>query len=415
MKHRTATLPILILLASVVFICLGLPSSVAVASPEFEPSRSGQRRRRPAQRRPRVDYSQFNHRTKEHQRSCDSCHKIPTPNWRRVRTGDEAFPDVADYPDHPSCVNCHRNEFFRGASPAICTICHTSVSPRNDTRHPFQNPEEGFAKATKKPKTAGSQFIMNFPHDKHQDVMADVQPLRSNDSGVTFVRASFARQKTQKRIDSCSICHETYLPQGDSEEPYVVKKPDDLPGGAFWLKKGTFKTTPTGHASCFNCHWQAGGEKPLSTDCAGCHKLLPEGKTGVFVPRDHVDIDVKTAMQMGITDQTIISKWLRRDAATFNHGHSKHEPLGCTACHINITAINTLDQATLKVPILTCGGGGTGCHIKPAPREKILNYEVKKKTGDATFQCSKCHVNFGNVPIEQIPKSHMDAVSTAKK
>ena len=105
---------------------------------------------------------------------------------------------------------------------------------------------------------------------------------------TAFVRASFARQQPQKKIDSCSICHETYQPQGASTDKFVVKPPEgDVPPS--WLRKGTFKTTPTSHASCFNCHWQDGGEKPLSTDCAGCHKLLPEGKTGVFVPRDHLD------------------------------------------------------------------------------------------------------------------------------
>lgn len=420
MKHRTATLSILILLASVVFICPRLSSSAAGASAEPDPQRRTQQRRRPAarataQRRPRVDYTKFNHRTPKHQQACDSCHTIPTPNWTRVRAGEEAFPDVADYPDHPSCVNCHRNEFFRGARPVICTVCHTNVSPRDGTRHPFQNPEEGFTKALKKPRTDGTQFAINFPHDRHQDVMARLPQLRGFEMGVAFVPASFARQAPQKRIDSCSICHETYQPQGDSPEAFVVKPPADLPAGSFWLKKGTFKTTPSGHASCFNCHWQEGGERPLSTDCAGCHKLLPAGKTGVFVPRDHVDADVKTAAAMGVTDQAIVNKWLRRDSATFNHGHSKHEPLGCTACHINITAINTLDQKTLKVPILTCGGGGTGCHIKATAPKKILNIEVDKKTADTAFQCAKCHVNFGKVAKEEIPKSHLDAVSTPKK
>lgn len=417
MKHRTATLAILLLLASVVFVFPRLTS--AGASPAIEPQRrTTQRRRqparRPAQRRPRVDYSKFNHRTKQHQQACSTCHTIPTDNWTRVREGEEAFPDVADYPDHPSCVNCHRNEFFRGARPVICTICHTVVSPRDGTRHPFQNPEEGFVRALKKPRTSGTQFRINFPHDKHQDVMARLSPLEDKETGVAFVRASFARQQPPKKIDSCSICHETYQPQGASTDKFVVKPPEgDVPPS--WLRKGTFKTTPTGHASCFNCHWQDGGEKPLSTDCAGCHTLLPEGKTGVFVPRDHLDPDVKTAAAMGLTDQKIVEKWMRRDSATFRHEETKHENLGCTACHINITAISTLDQTTLKVPILTCGGGGTGCHIKPTPPKKILNIEIDKKNADPAFNCAKCHVNFGKVPKEQIPKSHTDAVSAPKK
>ncbi len=116
-----------------------------------------------------------------------------------MREGEEAFPDVADYPDHPSCVNCHRNEFFRGARPVICTICHTNVSPRDGTRHPFQNPEEGFVRALKKPRTSGTQFVMNFPHDRHQDVMARLSPLEDGADGRRLrprvVRAAAAAEE----------------------------------------------------------------------------------------------------------------------------------------------------------------------------------------------------------------------------
>src|SRR6266576_1772557 len=73
-----------------------------------------------------VDYSNFSHATKEHQRACNTCHKIPTSNWQKTST----FPDTADYPGHDACVSCHRSQFFKGARPVICSGCHTQVSPR---------------------------------------------------------------------------------------------------------------------------------------------------------------------------------------------------------------------------------------------------------------------------------------------
>src|SRR5687768_9879034 len=56
--------------------------------------------------RPRIDYSQFSHATHvtTQKLACDSCHKFPTKNWKDVRKGDAAFPDVADFPEHSACL-----------------------------------------------------------------------------------------------------------------------------------------------------------------------------------------------------------------------------------------------------------------------------------------------------------------------
>src|SRR6185503_8144817 len=84
-----------------------------------------QRRRTPpaarATNRSAIDYSRFSHATTKHQAAaCNTCHKAPTENWKKVRD----FPDIADYPGHDACVSCHRPQFFRGARPVICTVCH---------------------------------------------------------------------------------------------------------------------------------------------------------------------------------------------------------------------------------------------------------------------------------------------------
>jgi hypothetical protein len=77
-----------------------------------------------AQKKPQVDYSRFSHQTHIAQQklSCDSCHKFPTKNWKEVRKGDAAFADTAEFPEHSSCLNCHRQQFFARERPAprIC-------------------------------------------------------------------------------------------------------------------------------------------------------------------------------------------------------------------------------------------------------------------------------------------------------
>src|SRR5436190_3833662 len=87
-------------------------------------------------------YSEFPHDTKAHKLECGTCHKFPTANWNTVRNAKEAFPDQTDYPRHESCLTCHRQQFFKGSPPAICSICHTNPSPRDSSRHPFPNPRE---------------------------------------------------------------------------------------------------------------------------------------------------------------------------------------------------------------------------------------------------------------------------------
>lgn len=163
------------------------------------------------QRRPAIDYSQFSHATQKHQAACSTCHKPPTRDWTKV----SSFPDIADYPDHDACVSCHRPQFFRGARPPICSVCHSKTSPRDDVRYAFRNPASKL------------QFNIEFPHDKHQDAIAMLR----------FAHA-------QQGYNNCTICHGS--------------------------RTTTFKAVPTDHASCFNCHWKS--QEPVATNCNGCHK-----------------------------------------------------------------------------------------------------------------------------------------------
>jgi hypothetical protein len=408
MKHRKLLLALLTFAAAAAFFwSRPAPASAAEAAPQSR-RRTQQRRPRARAARPRVDYSKFSHSTAAHRKdSCASCHQTPSDNWTKVRARDAAFPDITDYPEHASCLNCHRQQFFVGARPVICSVCHTVVSPRAGERHPFANPAETFARSALA-KTSPREFALIFPHDVHQDVMARAPSADADPDAPRFVRASFAQDAPKKeRPNSCSICHQTYVRPGGTS--VVAPATGDAKAGAGavvpTLPEGLLKTTPTGHDSCFNCHWQDGGEKPVSSDCAGCHKLLPPGRAPAPPAAAGKDADPQFAARAGFTDPFVVRKLLRRESVTFAHDEENHRAIDCASCHTRIPAISTLDDATLKVPILSCGGG-SGCHISARPK-KILNEEVDKKLADANFQCAKCHVNLGR---EKPPKSHLDAV-----
>lgn len=362
-----------------------------------------QRRSRPGS----TSYSKFNHNIPQHKQSCDKCHTFPAKNWKQARKGDEAFPDLTDYPEHASCIGCHRQQFFRGSRPAICTICHVNPGPNNSARHPFPNPTEVFD-ASKKGQSFVSQFGINFPHDKHIEIVGRLSDFKPGLSGFRFMFASFrpggASSSQESEPKSCAVCHQTYQPQGESDEEYVTKPPKDLAEDAFWLKKGTFKTSPASHTACFTCHSEDSGLAPAPKDCNTCHKLLsPAAQLNLSAA--HNDFDPKLAASMGITDKTTLEKWSRRDSAKYRHEWLPHAGLSCNSCH-NVTAMNTLDEATKKVPVRSCGGEGSGCHIEATP-DGVLNMEIQKKQADQNFNCTKCHVLNGSKPA---PDSHLSAL-----
>jgi hypothetical protein len=418
MRDRIAKLTILAVLCLLGLGHLFLTSTAIGSSAENEPQRRPRTNRNSQATAtgssPRGNYSRFSHSIAQHQLACNACHKVPTANWNKVRTGDAAFPDVTDYPEHSSCVKCHRQQFFTGAQPVICTICHTNPSPRDSSRHPFPNPIEIF-NASKEGQNFVSEFGIGFPHDKHVDIVSQYRPGDKTSREGRFLSALFEQEKAEKKSEpkaeesdpkSCTVCHKTYQPQGESDEEYVTKPPKDLPEDAFWLKKGAFKTAPT-HAVCFTCHAQE-GIQPSSSDCGTCHKLLPQAKRAQLT-QTHDDFDPKLAAAMGINDKLTLEKWSGRHTAKFRHEWIPHASLSCTSCH-NVATLNTLDKKT-RTQVKSCGGGGTGCHIE-STTDGILNLEFKTKEANPAFQCTKCHVLNGKNPA---PETHINAVSAATK
>lgn len=338
-------------------------------------------------------YSTFEHNSKAHHLECSSCHKFPSDNWKKVRSEKDAFPDATEYPKHESCLNCHRQQFFRGATPTICTICHVKAfPPRDSTRLPFPNPREVFD-TSPRAKSHVSDFAVDFPHDKHIEIVSIKRSL-----GPTFSNAVYVRPTRPVGEESCSVCHKTSKPQGESDDEYVTKPPAKL-GDDFWLKKGTFKTMPIGHTTCFTCHSADTGILPAPNTCSACHKL----KT----PSLPADFDAKLAASMGVDDKLTLDTWRRRESAgKFRHEWFSHAELSCSTCH-NVATIKTNDPATRRVSVSACAT----CHATATSDDGgALNYEVDSRKANAAFQCMKCHVTFGKLAI---PGSHLDALAKA--
>ncbi len=359
---------------------------------EFSETVLSQTRKRPAVSRAVVPpkYSNFPHDIKAHQADCSSCHKFPSENWNKVRIGDAAFPDITEYPKHESCLSCHRQQFFRGRSPVVCSICHVNPGPRGRARHPFPNPREIFD-ASKKGKTAQTDFAIYFPHDKHIEIVT----ARSS-SGSPFRNVAHTSRRAAE--ESCAVCHSTFQPQGDSDVEFVKTPPANI-GEDFWLKKGTFKTNPTGHTTCFTCHSSDSGIAPAPSDCATCHKLLQ--------PLPPADFDATIATKMGVSDRLTLDLWRRRDATgKYRHEFVAHKELSCDTCH-NVLTMNTTDPATKRVKITSCAT----CHVTATADDGgALNFEADARKANPTFQCTKCHLTFGQKPM---PASHAAALAEA--
>jgi hypothetical protein len=353
---------ILILLA--LLICI---ASLATAQTRRRRPRPKTQAQQQAPRGAAVKYSAFLHSSEKHKSlACNDCHKIPT-TW----TAKRDFPDVADFPDHDACVRCHRQQFFTrqaisGAGPAICTVCHIRAAPRESGRFSFGNPNNSNQRM--KPKDE-RQFAIEFPHDKHQNVIATLYRLGNRQ--VRFMHASYFRlgpsEDNKADYNNCSICHVT-------NQNGIASVWTD----GFAPATGTFKTRPHAHDACFACHWK--NEKPVANDCAGCHE-----PSATFI--------AATAP--------------KRTSVKFSHEGGKGEHvMECTTCHINITRASTLRGLTPDVPINACAS----CHrdSKKTTYPKAVTIETELEQFKKSGSCTYCHTS--EVGKKQPPPSHDAAV-----
>lgn len=332
-------------------------------------------------------YDAFSHTTDGHRKECASCHSFPSSNWKTIRSGDGAFPDVTDFPKHESCLNCHRQQFFSGRPPQICSICHQMTSPEGGIRYPFRNPRELYDKGPKA-SPRESAFAVFFPHDKHVGIVSE--------SGKPALNGVFLSARLGPDETSCAVCHSTIGISSDADDGFISAPPKKW-GARYWPKAGTLKSSPTGHQQCFTCHTPESGMSPVPADCAVCHK--PRGP----MPRSDIDPQLPADIAGFDREMRLISG--RRIASgKFRHGFAMHADLPCSTCHA-VESIKTLEAEAGRVTIAAC----VMCHVTGTAADGGgLNTENARRKGDRKFDCSMCHISFGRLPV---PESHKLAVT----
>jgi hypothetical protein len=356
---------------------------------------TGGRRQPQTSRRGGINYSRFLHDNnhvkydRANRANCSSCHTLASPLQY----------DIKDYPDHPACLNCHRQQFFTGARPPICTICHKVSSPRDARRHGFPRPGSDVTR----------EFPGRFPHGLHQDLLALERPSRELFGEVRLMRASFSQSSADaERQENCATCHASYDKAKKGEEGFFPGAgwPDNMLTGV-----GTFRKIPDGregHRTCFVCH--ASSEKgwkspsPVANDCAGCHsKAAPPGQPPARQSTSIADMraTLTEAPPMKVSFTSVLLP--PRKILTFQHdggGAGGSHKEGCTTCHVNITQEQTLIVKP-DVPISSCAL----CHIAGGKKSSL------KKGTDTTITsemeawvsskkaCISCHtIEIGSRP-----------------
>jgi len=300
---------------------------------------------------PRVsDFSHSTHVGKE-KLKCNSCHKVVSK-------------DLTDLPEHASCLNCHRQQFFARERPVpkICSNCHVKATPLNTTRHPFPN----FGV-----KAAGfvSEFRISFAHEKHEDVdCADCHETKEPDSrprALTHAKC-FACHNQESELAplpaNCDTCHKSakavfaHAVQQSATDYSQFKHDNGNHAGLPCLlchRRENNSPQPAlpgkaAHAPCTGCHAQQ-FSNPASAICTICHTDAQSGKVKAFPP-------------------------LRSFDARFDH--AKHSDAACGTCHRrNRGGVGLSIPARLNAHV-TC----FSCHTPGA-----------QANGRNISSCSTCH------------------------
>src|SRR6185369_14484560 len=284
--------------------------------------------------------------------ACESCHKFPTTNWKDVRQGDAAFPDVAEFPEHGTCLGCHRRQFFarQRPAPAICSNCHVKVTPRDTAR--FMFPSLGDLANHSQPKrNVVAEFAVEFPHDKHED-------------------------------QECVACHQLD-------------------------KEGDVKTKPNNHGACFSCHNVESELAPAPSSCNSCHK--PADPVATAPGTDLVQVEPEkrsyhravarrsVALGQGQYHHAVAGGFVsvrsdqrmkvpdNGDFSKFQHTSEYHQRLPCLLCH---RREGNATQPTMPggKDHLPCAG----CHVKQfADRSNPI--------------CTNCHVDPSSGSLKPFP------------
>lgn len=359
------------------------------------------------------DYSRFSHSTAAHAKvDCALCHHIPSFKQ----------PDIADFPDHPACVGCHRQQFFRGARPAICADCHAQVSPRTSARFAFPKPG------------APPEFADVFPHANHIKTTSLIQ----------FKKVIGEKSNIQA---TCLYCHQpsrattiqTTSVQAKAEANAPTSRQPDLQAANFAAPAGTYMTTPTSHTSCFQCHWQKGvadrEQEPFATQCASCHRNTATAApvpTRVSGANDVASVR-RDALAVVATSRVVQSSFLTgrtemppRVAQKFIHEIDAHKKrvndegkeiaITCLQCHAAARSATTLEglrQKTSNAGLLTCSS--SACHTAVSGTAQLtlsVYRELRERAKDVRFACVLCHTPPQSLAAD-VPCTHYAAVFTS--
>ncbi len=329
---------------------------------------SAQKKLRPA--KARVNYTQFSHRThfEKQKLACDSCHKFPTDNWKDVRQGDAAFPDVAEFPKHETCLSCHRQQFFarQRPAPAICSNCHVNVTPKDTARFLFPSLGDVTNCGQRKVNHV-AEFEVSFPHEKHED-------------------------------QECKTCHQLD-------------------------KEGEVKGKPNNHAVCFSCHNAESELPPVPTSCGTCHKLgntsaawtqsVPPRGSG-WVPAQRLSsaaYGVPTRYrEVTVSNHAVPQMKVREDAdfSKFQHTSAYHKRLPCALCHRRESNATqpSIPGGKDHLPCAGCHQKQfadssnpicTNCHVNPPAKDlkafpRLTSFNMKfDHSRHAGVNCASCH------------------------
>ena len=360
------------------------------------------------------DYSIFKHEDHRKDLKCSSCHSIPSPaEPDRIVAATKPNAE-SSFPYHDSCFRCHRQQVYHGDRPAICTVCHTRVSPRataRDVHAQFPGPKRGDVMAR--------EFPGYFPHGIHQSLMAMLgAPKHDLSGGIRMLRASFNASGTDEASvrDVCATCHFTdqrgvvTLPLAASQSDERFKE----------IGADTFKTIPgfrksNGHAACFNCHWES--QKPTRDDCNGCH----------LSQSDYAARALQVIQPPALSPNAI--KWFKhwpvelpkRFSIKFRHdthttsadgkSETNNHDVGCMTCHSNIAQMTTLNIPKADVRIVSCAPCHTATAAIPVGQGvRVTIYDEMTSKGDASkkYTCVACHTSV--IGREQPPCSHYSVI-----
>lgn len=277
----------------------------------------------------RVDYSQFSHSTHvdKEKPACDGCHKFPTANWEQVRKGDAAFPDVADFPQHESCLDCHRQQFFarERPAPAICSNCHVNVTPRDTTRFLF--PSLGDVSSTQPKRKSASEFAINFPRDKHDEEVKISPKSHTNCFSCHNVEAELAPAPKD-----CHVCHKfDFRPPASSRHHARVSAAQQQMKVRDNADYSKFQHSSAYHARlpCLLCHRRensaARPAMPGGKDhapCAGCHVKQFADSSSAICTNCHSD-----------PSTAALKPFPRLSSFNAIFDHARHAGNACASCH----------------------------------------------------------------------------------